>query len=109
MKNWLIVLIFIFGGVTYGQTTYTSPLTEYLSAPDTPSEWMQRTITIGDSIITIDSKGKQARDIQKWNIQEVVIDGNDKVYKCTSTDNQSRPMECKCCLILPLITSSQVS
>lgn len=91
MKN---IITFFFGLILtlgHGQTVYTSPITENLNTQQV--EQIERTITIGDKFIVIESViDDTSSDIQQLKIlgieQNLDTHGGNMVYKCTSYDGK---------------------
>lgn len=77
--------------IGYGQTVYTSPITENLTNQQV--EQIHRTITIGDKFIVIESEiDSTSSDIQQLKIisieQNYDTFGGNVVFHCTSYDGK---------------------
>lgn len=89
MKYHMTVLFGFLLSIGYGQTVYTSPLTENLNTQQI--ERLSRTITIGDKFIVIETViDDTSSDIQQLEIKSTEhniddISGN-TVYHCASYD-----------------------
>jgi len=89
MKQLLVIIGILMVSLVYGQTVYTSPLTENFNTQQI--ERVSRTITIGDKFIVIETTiDDNSSDIQQLEIKSIEhniddISGN-SVYHCTSYD-----------------------
>lgn len=89
MKQLLLIISVLMVSLGYGQTVYTSPLTENLNTQQI--QRLSRTITIGDKFIVIETIiDENSSDIQQLKIMSIEhniddISGN-IVYHCTSYD-----------------------
>lgn len=93
MLKILIFCTFFISLSSKGQTNaYKSILTDYLTTQQ--SEWIQREITVNDSLIIIKTKSDSITDIQKFHITDIKKDnfenlGYCTIYRCLSMDKQN--------------------